>query len=80
MRLYARRHLLELEPGSSGRKRNLLDVARFLKFAVHKCGADKKWLPLEADDLKELIGHRQTAPKANDANQARRANYSVERA
>ena len=63
MRLYARKHLMEVEPGSSGRKRNLLDVARFLKFAVNKCGADRKWLPLEADDLKELIGHRQTAPK-----------------
>ena len=23
----------------------------------------QEWLPLEADDLKELIGHRQTAPK-----------------
>ena len=63
MRLYARKHLMEVEPGSSGRKRNLLDVARLLKFAVNKCGADRKWLPLEAYDLKELIGHRQTAPK-----------------
>ena len=46
------------------RKRNLLDVARFLKFAVNKCGADTKMAaPAEADDLKELIGHRQTAPK-----------------
>ena len=63
MRLYTRKHLMEVEPGSSGRKRNLLDVARFLKFAVNKCGADRKWLPLDADDLKELIGHRQTAPK-----------------
>ncbi len=63
MRLYARKHLMEVVPGSSSRKRNLLDVARFLKFAVNKYGADKKWLPLVADDLKELIGHRQTAPK-----------------
>ena len=63
MRLYVRKHLMKVEPGSSGRKRNLLDVARFLRFAVNKCGADRKWLPLEADELKELIGHRQTAPK-----------------
>ena len=63
MRLYARKHLKEVEPGSSGRKRNLLDVARFLRFAVNKCGAERKWLPLECDDMKELIGHRQTAPK-----------------
>lgn len=63
MRLYARKHLMEMEPGSSGRKRNMLDVARFLKFAVNKCGASKKWLPLECDDMKELIGKRQSTPK-----------------
>ena len=63
LRAYTTAHLLDVASGGSGRKRNLLDVARFLKFAVNKCGADRKWLPLEADDLKELIGHRQTAPK-----------------
>jgi integrase len=63
MRAYTSAHLLEVAAGGSGRKRNLLDVARFLTFAVKKCGADRKWRPLEADDLKELIGHRQTAPK-----------------
>ena len=26
-------------------------------------GTDRKWLPMECDDMKELIGHRQTAPK-----------------
>jgi integrase len=33
-----------------------LDVSRFLVFAVKKCGADPAWLPLEGDDLSELIG------------------------
>ncbi|MEC7738769.1 MAG: hypothetical protein VYE46_07850 [Cyanobacteriota bacterium] len=63
MRLYARKHLMEVEPGSSGRKRNLLDDALFLKFAANKFGADRKWLPLEAIDLEELVGHRQNATK-----------------
>lgn len=56
MRLYTGKHLMQMEPGSSGQKRNMLDVARFLKFAINKCGANKKWLPLECDDRKELIG------------------------
>ena len=53
---------MEVQPGSSGCKRNLLDVTRFLKLAVNICGTDRKWLPQEVDELKELIGHRQTAP------------------
>ena len=45
----------------SGRKRNLLDVARFLTFAVKKCGADSRWLPLQGEELSELVGVREVA-------------------
>ena len=37
MRAYTTAHLLDVASGGSGRKRNLLDVARFLTFAVKKC-------------------------------------------
>ena len=60
MRLYAAKHLDEVPAGGTGRQRNLLDVKRFLKFAVNKCGADKQWLPLEGEDHKELLGTRET--------------------
>lgn len=58
MRLYARRHLREVPAGGQGRKRNLLDIARFLNFAVSKCGADQCWLPLTGEDLRDLVGVR----------------------
>ena len=60
MRNYTTRHLAQLPLGGAGRKRALLDVGRFLRFAVLKCGADSAWLPLEADDLQDLIGLAET--------------------
>ena len=61
MRAYTTTHLLDVASGGSGRKRNLLDVARFLNFAVKRCGADKRWLPLQGEELSELIGIREEA-------------------
>lgn len=61
MRAYTTKHLLDVASGGSGRKRNLLDVARFLNFAVKRSGADKRWLPLQGEELSELIGIREEA-------------------
>ena len=61
MRAYTTKHLLDVASGGSGRKRNLLDVARFLNFAVKRSGADKRWLPLQGEELSELIGIREKA-------------------
>ena len=33
---------------------------RFLRFAVTKCGAEQSWLPIEGDDLQDLIGLAET--------------------
>ncbi len=49
-------------PGTIGRKRQLLEVAAFLRFAVERCGTAKRWLP--PTDLEELVGLRDTT--AND--------------
>ena len=62
MRAYTTAHLLEMASGGEGRRRNLTEVARFLKFAVQKCGGSQQWLPVEGDDLRDLIGVR-TDPK-----------------
>ncbi len=40
MRNYTSMYLAELKLGGVGRKRALLDVSRFLRFAVKKCGAE----------------------------------------
>lgn len=45
--------------GSTGRKRQLLEVAALLRFAVKRCGAPGRWLP--PADLEDLIGLRETA-------------------
>ena len=62
LRLYTEKHLTKIAPGSSGRKRNLLDVCRFLRFAVKRCAADKLWLPPDDEEVAFLIGVR-TTPK-----------------
>ena len=49
-------HLKDLPTGSEGRKRNLLDIARFLDFAVDECGIDIKWKPVGKAYQKKLIG------------------------
>ena len=36
--------------------RALLDISHFLRFAVKKCGAELVYLPLEGEELEELIG------------------------
>ena len=60
MRNYTSKYLAELKLGGVGRKRALLDVSRFLRFAVKKCGADSAYLPLERGVLEELIGVAET--------------------
>ena len=61
LRIYTEKHLSKIEPGSSGRKRNLLDVCCFLKFAAKKCAADKHWLPPDDEEVTLLVGKRITA-------------------
>ena len=60
MRNYTNQHLTTLTLGGVGRKRALLDVSRFLRFAVKKCGAEASYLPLDGDDLQDLIGLAET--------------------
>ena len=47
---YNSQHLADLKLGGFGSKRALLDVSRFLRFAVTKCGAEQSWLPIAGDD------------------------------
>ena len=61
LRLYTEQHLSKIAPGSEGRKRNLQDVCRFLRFAVKRCAADQLWLPPDEEEVKLLIGVRTTA-------------------
>ena len=60
MRNYTSKYLADMKLGGIGRKRALLDVSRFLRFAVKKCGADSSYLPLERENLEELIGLAET--------------------
>ena len=60
MRNYNTKYLPELKQGGVGRKRALLDISRFLRFAVKRCGAVSAYLPLESEDLEELIGLDET--------------------
>lgn len=56
MKAYASAYFEQCPAGGEGRKRHFCDVAAFLRFAVDKCGAAGRWLPLAGDDLHELIG------------------------
>ena len=56
MERYSTLHLEKLTLGGTGRKRNLLDVARFLDFAFDNCGVYPTWKPLTGGDLTDLIG------------------------
>ncbi len=56
MRRYAADHFSNCPPGGQGRKRQLLDVAALLRFAVERQGAPMRWSPLEGKALEELIG------------------------
>ena len=56
MEKYTNLYLNNLPTGSEGRKRNLLDIARFLNFAVDECGIDIKWKPVGKTYQQKLIG------------------------
>lgn len=56
MRRYAAQHFANCPPGGQGRKRQLLDVAALLRFAVERQGAPLRWNPLQGEALEELIG------------------------
>jgi len=60
MRRYAERFFEGCPPGGVGRKRNLLDVARFLTFAVDECGAPTRYYPPSKTKIQELIGSATT--------------------
>ena len=56
MKAYASAFFKKCPPGGQGRKRHLGDVAAFLTYAVEKCGAAGRWMPLTGEDLDALIG------------------------
>ena len=60
MRRYADRFFADCPAGGTGRKRNLLDVARFLSYAVNECGAPTRFLPPSKAKINELIGSAAT--------------------
>ncbi len=57
MRAYSAQHFEDCPVGGVGRKRQLLDVAGLLRFAVNKAGAPDRWLPPPAEEIEALIGH-----------------------
>jgi integrase len=57
MRAYAALHFAACPVGGVGRKRQLLDVAALLRFAVNRAGAPDRWLPPPAEEIEALIGH-----------------------
>ncbi len=60
MRRYAEKFFDGCPTGSTGRKRNLLDVARFLNYAVEECGAPTRFYPPSKAKINELIGSAET--------------------
>jgi integrase len=60
MRCYAERFFDDCPTGGVGRRRNLLDVARFLTFAVDECGAPTRFYPPSRQRIAELIGAAET--------------------
>lgn len=56
MRAYAQAHFHKCPSGGVGRKRHLSDVGAMLRFAVERCGAPQRWLPLSGGQLAELVG------------------------
>lgn len=66
MRAYARQHFARSPAGGQGRKRHLGDVSAFLRFAVTRCGAPPRWMPLEGEQLEELIGTADPGAGADD--------------
>jgi integrase len=66
MRAYARQNFRRSPPGGQGRKRHLGDVAALLRFAVTRTGAPARWMPLEGEQLEELIGTADAGPGADE--------------
>ena len=65
MRAYSK-HWLEIAPQrGQGRKRSLQDVASFLRFALTRCGKEELWLPHDPEELRELVGVRQTISESH---------------
>jgi len=60
-RRYAEKFFDGCPTGSTGRKRNLLDVARFLTYAVDECGAPMRFYPPNKAKINELIGSPETS-------------------
>jgi integrase len=60
MRRYAEKFFEGCPSGGVGRKRNLLDVARFLTYAVDECGAPTRFYPPSKAKINELIGSATT--------------------
>lgn len=60
MRRYSEKFFDGCPSGGVGRKRNLLDVSRFLIYAVEECGAPTRFLPPSKSKINELIGSAQT--------------------
>lgn len=56
MRAYAAQHFQDCPVGGVGRRRQLLDVAALLRFAVTRAGAADRWMPPPAELIAELIG------------------------
>ncbi len=56
MRAYAAQHFQDCPVGGVGRKRQLLDVAALLRFAVTRAGAADRWMPPSDELIAELIG------------------------
>jgi hypothetical protein len=54
---YAAAHFGACPVGGVGRKRQLLDVAALLRFAVTRAGAPDRWLPPPGGEIETLIGH-----------------------
>jgi integrase len=60
MQRYAEKYFKHCPAGGVGRKRNLLTVARFLRFAVEVCGAPMRFMPPSRNKINELIGATET--------------------
>ena len=65
MRAYTKQWLKKAAQGGQGRKRSLQDVASFLRFAVMRCGKEERWLPMDSEELRELVGVRQTTSESH---------------
>jgi len=61
MRRYAEDFFENCPPGGVGRRRNLLDVASLLVFAVEECGAPVRYMPPSRRKINELIGATETS-------------------